>query len=174
MGPIMTQPIAARRHRRNRGTRLRRAMHRACHSTHHSTCHKATFSTIFVIALFSRRNVRPAIEIGPIDNHESGGRKWFFAATGGDDRHGALREMVDAFRRVSYPASRPTLQLESLPMRHFWCLALLILPAFALAEDPPVRVRPEGQKSDDARLGPARTLNDYFPFTPPKSKQEWE
>ena len=44
-------------------------------------------------------------------------------------------------------------------MRHLWCLSLLVLPTFAVAENPPVRVRPEGQKSDDARLGPARTLN---------------
>ncbi len=30
-----------------------------------------------------------------------------------------------------------------------------------------------GQKPTDARLGPPKTLNDYFPFTPPKSKEEW-
>jgi dienelactone hydrolase len=27
--------------------------------------------------------------------------------------------------------------------------------------------------STDARLGPPKTLNDYFPFTPPKSKADW-
>jgi len=26
----------------------------------------------------------------------------------------------------------------------------------------------------DVRLGPAKTLNDYFPFTPPKTRDEWE
>jgi dienelactone hydrolase len=30
-----------------------------------------------------------------------------------------------------------------------------------------------GQKPADARLGPPKTLNDYFPFTPPKTKEEW-
>jgi dienelactone hydrolase len=59
-------------------------------------------------------------------------------------------------------------------MRLFWCPLLLVLPSFVVAEELPVRVRPEGQKSDDARLGAARTLNDYFPFTPPKTKEEWE
>lgn len=34
---------------------------------------------------------------------------------------------------------------------------------FAVAADPP----------SDARLGPPKTLNGYFPFTPPKSKEEW-
>src|SRR5204863_2956400 len=59
-------------------------------------------------------------------------------------------------------------------MLHLWCLSLLILPAMTLADEPPIRVRPDGQASDDARLGKPVTLNDYFPFTPPKSKEEWE
>lgn len=30
------------------------------------------------------------------------------------------------------------------------------------------------QTPNDSRLGPAKTLNGYFPFTPPKTKEEWE
>ena len=30
-----------------------------------------------------------------------------------------------------------------------------------------------GGKPTDARLGPPKTLNGYFPFTPPKTKEEW-
>ena len=30
------------------------------------------------------------------------------------------------------------------------------------------------EKSPDARLGKPKTLNDYFPFTPPKTKEEWQ
>src|ERR1041385_5478336 len=36
------------------------------------------------------------------------------------------------------------------------------------------RVLPEGQLPQDARLEPLKDLDGYFPFTPPKSKAEWE
>jgi Abhydrolase family len=36
------------------------------------------------------------------------------------------------------------------------------------------RVLPEGKLPDDSRLGPLKTLNGYFPFTPPKTREEWE
>ncbi len=36
------------------------------------------------------------------------------------------------------------------------------------------RVLPPGKLPDDARLGPLKTLNGYFPFTPPKTREEWE
>jgi hypothetical protein len=36
------------------------------------------------------------------------------------------------------------------------------------------RVLPAGKLPDDARLGALKTLNGYFPFTPPKSREEWE
>jgi dienelactone hydrolase len=39
--------------------------------------------------------------------------------------------------------------------------------------DDPTRVL-GGEKSTDARLGAPITLNGYFPFTPPKSKEAWE
>src|SRR3954469_22552110 len=51
-----------------------------------------------------------------------------------------------------------------------------ILSLFAashlMAEIP--RVLPEGKLPDDVRLGPLKDLDGYFPFTPPKSKSEWE
>jgi dienelactone hydrolase len=58
-------------------------------------------------------------------------------------------------------------------MRRILSVCLLLLPALAFADDP-TRVRPEGEKSKDSRLGPPITLNSYFPFDPPKSKEQWE
>lgn len=49
---------------------------------------------------------------------------------------------------------------------------VLLMPAMTLAADP-TDVRTAGQKSDDARLGPPVTLNGYFPFKPPATKEEW-
>jgi dienelactone hydrolase len=46
-----------------------------------------------------------------------------------------------------------------------------VLPA---ADPDPTRVFPDGQKSTDPRLGKPKTLNDYFPFTPPATLKEWE
>src|ERR1041384_185024 len=37
-----------------------------------------------------------------------------------------------------------------------------------------LRALPPGQKPDDVRLGPLRTLNDYFPFTPVSSVDAWK
>ena len=42
--------------------------------------------------------------------------------------------------------------------------------AFAAAP----RALPEGKLPDDVRLQPLKDLDGYFPFTPPKSKAEWE
>lgn len=45
----------------------------------------------------------------------------------------------------------------------------------ALADDAdPTRVFPAGKKPTDARLGPPKTLNGYFPFAVPKTKEAWE
>ncbi|MCU0705689.1 MAG: acetylxylan esterase [Fimbriiglobus sp.] len=37
----------------------------------------------------------------------------------------------------------------------------------------PTRIFYDGQKPTDFRLGKNKTLDDYFPFTPPKTKEEW-
>ncbi len=37
----------------------------------------------------------------------------------------------------------------------------------------PTKLFTDGKKPTDARLGANKTLNDYFPFTPPKTKEEW-
>ncbi len=50
--------------------------------------------------------------------------------------------------------------------------SLLITAGTTVAEAP--RVLPEGQLPKDRRLVPLKDLNGYFPFTPPKSKEEWE
>jgi hypothetical protein len=52
---------------------------------------------------------------------------------------------------------------------------LCLLAAFAasgLAASP--RALPPGTLPDDVRLQPLKDLNGYFPFTPPKSKSDWE
>jgi hypothetical protein len=46
--------------------------------------------------------------------------------------------------------------------------------ASAADKDDPTKVFTDGKKPTDARLGPPKTLNDYFPFTPPKTKEAWE
>ena len=50
-------------------------------------------------------------------------------------------------------------------------LLLAFLLATPVVADDPTRVFPAGEKPKDARLGPPKTLNDYFPFTPPKDKE---
>jgi dienelactone hydrolase len=45
---------------------------------------------------------------------------------------------------------------------------------FAVADEDPTRVFTGEQKPSDARLGPLRTLDDYAPFVPPKTKDAWE
>ncbi|PQO39846.1 acetylxylan esterase [Bremerella cremea] len=52
-------------------------------------------------------------------------------------------------------------------------LLILILPTFAVAQDP-VRILPAGQLPDDARLAPPKDLDGYFPFSPPESKEAWQ
>jgi dienelactone hydrolase len=54
--------------------------------------------------------------------------------------------------------------------------AALALPhvSFAADGDDPTRVFTDGKKPTDVRLGPPKTLNDYFPFVVPKTKEAWE
>lgn len=48
-------------------------------------------------------------------------------------------------------------------------------PPLALADDAdPTKVFTGGQKPTDVRLGPPKTLNGYFPFAVPKTKEAWE
>jgi len=44
---------------------------------------------------------------------------------------------------------------------------------FALDDSDPTRVFTGDAKPTDVRLGPPRTLNGYFPFVVPKSREEW-
>jgi dienelactone hydrolase/pimeloyl-ACP methyl ester carboxylesterase len=46
--------------------------------------------------------------------------------------------------------------------------------AWAIADDDPTRVFTGDRKPTDARLGAPKTLNDYFPFIVPKTKEAWE
>ena len=46
--------------------------------------------------------------------------------------------------------------------------------AFAADDADPTKVFTGGKKPTDVRLGAPKTLNDYFPFVVPKSKEAWE
>jgi dienelactone hydrolase len=63
-------------------------------------------------------------------------------------------------------------------MKRSACLATLALLAAlaprAAADQDPSRVLEPGKLPDDSRLGKPKTLNDYFPMTPPASKEAWE
>ncbi|MBA4066471.1 MAG: hypothetical protein C0501_22725 [Isosphaera sp.] len=48
------------------------------------------------------------------------------------------------------------------------------LPALAADDPDPTRVFTGDRKPTDIRLGPPKTLNDYFPFFVPKTKEAWE
>jgi dienelactone hydrolase len=59
-------------------------------------------------------------------------------------------------------------------MRTPLCLAALLLALPLVAAEPdPARVFPPGESCPDARLRKPKDLNDYFPFTPPASKEGW-
>src|SRR5438128_6813672 len=53
-------------------------------------------------------------------------------------------------------------------------LPLLLLATTVRAADDPLRVIPPNEWPRDARLGKAKTLNDYFPMDVPTSKEAWE
>lgn len=52
--------------------------------------------------------------------------------------------------------------------------ALLVLAAGVPLSAEPLRALPEGKLPNDARLGPLKDLNGYFPFTPPAQAEDWE
>src|SRR5262249_44713035 len=58
---------------------------------------------------------------------------------------------------------------------HFLSVLFLLATcvADAAAQDP-TRVLEPGQRPEDGRLGKPKTLNDYFPMTPPPTRQIWE
>jgi dienelactone hydrolase len=49
-----------------------------------------------------------------------------------------------------------------------WIGLLWTVPAFQAG------AQEKGQAPPDKRLGPPKTLNDYFPFTPPATREAWE
>lgn len=57
-----------------------------------------------------------------------------------------------------------------------WLLMLTCLFAGAMphAEAAAPRALPAGMLPNDIRLQPPKDLNGYFPFTPPKTKEEWD
>ncbi|MBI5757852.1 MAG: acetylxylan esterase [Planctomycetales bacterium] len=53
-------------------------------------------------------------------------------------------------------------------------LATLLLTSVPFATAATPRALPAGSLPNDLRLQPPKDLNGYFPFTPPKSKAEWD
>ena len=55
------------------------------------------------------------------------------------------------------------------------CAAYAADPPAIKPAEPPIshRVLPEGKLPDDARLGPLRNIDSYFPMTPPATREEW-
>ena len=62
---------------------------------------------------------------------------------------------------------------ELRPTYVFSALIVTLYVCFSAA-NAEVRVLPEGERPADARLEGLRTLNGYFPFVPPKTKEAWE
>lgn len=58
-------------------------------------------------------------------------------------------------------------------MKHFACVAVLVLCCRLLSADSPP-VYPNGDRPADVRLTRVVTLDDYFPFTPPSTLEAWE
>src|SRR4051812_21251278 len=61
--------------------------------------------------------------------------------------------------------------MKSLPLLPLLALCLAPISA-SIAEAP--RVLPAVALPNDQRLQPPRDLNGYFPFTVPKTKEEWQ
>ncbi|MDB5313210.1 MAG: hypothetical protein JWO38_7412 [Gemmataceae bacterium] len=61
-----------------------------------------------------------------------------------------------------------------LPLASLTTTALRTPLAWAADPADPTRVFTGGKKPADARLGPPKTLNGYFPFVVPKTKEAWE
>ncbi len=58
-------------------------------------------------------------------------------------------------------------------LRTLTCLLLLAAAQWPAALAAAPRVLPEGQLPKDARLGPLKDLNGYFPFTPAENPEQW-
>ncbi len=63
---------------------------------------------------------------------------------------------------------KPSAILFGLLCAFFCLLQSALLPGQEL------RVYSEGERPNDVRLGPLKTLNGYFPFDPPKSLETWQ
>src|SRR5436305_14347769 len=59
-------------------------------------------------------------------------------------------------------------------MRILSVAALLVVAVPGWSDGDPTRIFPDKSELKDARLGPPKDLNGYFPFTPPASKQAWD
>jgi dienelactone hydrolase len=53
-------------------------------------------------------------------------------------------------------------------------VTMMLFALFALSADAVPRALPEGTLPNDVRLKPLKDLESYFPFTPPRSVEEWE
>lgn len=62
----------------------------------------------------------------------------------------------------------------AVPAACCFCNRPILNSAFAADNDDPPKVFTGREKPTDVRLGPPKTLNDYFPFVVPKTKEAWE
>jgi len=58
-------------------------------------------------------------------------------------------------------------------MRILSLAAVLVAVGTAYSDDDPTRLFPDRSELKDARLRQPKDLNDYFPFTPPKTREGW-
>src|SRR5438046_2826776 len=58
-------------------------------------------------------------------------------------------------------------------MRLSAAVTVLILAPIGYSDENPTRFFPDRSELKDARLGPPKDLNGYFPFSPPETKEAW-
>src|SRR5512138_2922727 len=63
---------------------------------------------------------------------------------------------------------------NSIRAYRFLVLLAACLPIASKLEAAAPRVLSAGAVPNDSRLAPLKDLNGYFPFTPPKTKEEWD
>src|SRR5579871_3990025 len=59
-------------------------------------------------------------------------------------------------------------------MKHSRFAFVVLFASLSQAEAAAPRTLPDGTLPNDVRLQPPKDLNGYFPFTPPKTKAEWD
>ena len=72
------------------------------------------------------------------------------------------------------PMTHPDRSFRPGPGLLAWLIVLVVLIPRPTASAQPPRALPAGKLPDDVRLQPLKDLDGYFPFTPPKTPEEWD